>query len=482
MQMPTLSGRGYLSPLIYLSNNWVSLAGVVIVTTATVFWLFLLPTTLRGEVAHPYIGILVFLILPAGFLIGLALIPLGMLRLRRREGGASFHARQFPPVNWSNPYFRRLVWFFGLTTFANLVIASQLAYSAVNYMDSVTFYSLTCHTIMQPEYTGHQNSPHARVACVSCHIGPGATWFVRTKLSGASQVFATILDTYPRPIPSPVRDLRPVRETCEVCHWPQRFDPDRLRIIPNFADDEHNTFSQTVMMVKIGGGNGGAGIHGMHLGEGIRIRYASDETRQTIPWVEYQDAKGHRTVYAISRDKPETLAKMAIREMDCIDCHNRPTHTFQLPERALDAALASGAIPASLPFVKKQGLAIVKQSYASRAEAAIRIPAAIDTYYRDQYRDVYRNHRSDVSRVGQALLDLYDRNVFPAMKVGWGTYPENLGHTDFPGCFRCHDGSHVGPGGAAITQDCGVCHNLLAMQETNPKILTELGISTAPEK
>jgi len=479
--MPTLLRRGYLSPLIYLSNNWVSLAGVVIVTTASVFWLFLLPTTLRGEVAHPYIGILVFMILPAAFLMGLALIPLGMLRRERQEGGASFFTHEFPPVNWRNRYFRRLVYFVGLTTFANLVIASQLTYSAVNYMDSVTFCGLTCHTIMQPEYTGHQNSAHARVACVSCHIGPGASWFVRTKLSGASQVFAAILDTYPRPIPSPVRDLRPARETCEVCHWPQRFDPDRLRVIPNFADDERNTFSQTVMLVKVGGGNGGIGIHGMHLGDGIRIRYASDETRQTIPWVEYRDAKGHPTAYAVSGEKPETLAQMAVREMDCIDCHNRPTHTFQMPERAIDAALTSGAIPASLPFVKKQGLAILKQNYASRAEAAIRIPAAIETYYRSQYPDVYRDHKSDVRRAGQALLSAYDQNVFPAMKVGWGTYPDNLGHTDFPGCFRCHDGSHASAGGAAITQDCGACHNLLAVQETNPKVLTELGIATASQ-
>jgi hypothetical protein len=474
------AGGGWLSPLIYLSNNWVSLAGVVIVTTATVFWLFLLPITLRGEVAHPYIGILVFLILPAGFLIGLALIPLGMLRRRRHEEWASFYARELPPVNWRNRYFRRLVWFVALTTFANIVIASQLTYSAVNYMDSVTFCGLTCHTIMQPEYTGHQNSPHARVACVSCHIGPGASWFVRTKLSGASQVFATILDTYPRPIPSPVRDLRPARETCEVCHWPQRFDPDRLRVIPNFAEDEHNTFSQTVLMVRIGGGNGG-GIHGMHLGEGIQIRYVSDATRQTIPRVEYRDAKGHQTVYIIPGVKPETIGQMAVREMDCIDCHNRPTHTFQLPERAIDAALASGAIPSSLPFVKKQGLAILKQSYANQAEAATRIPAAIETYYRGQYPEIYRHNLNDVRRAGEALLRAYNQNVFPAMKVGWGTYPDNLGHTDFPGCFRCHDGSHVSAGGTAITQDCGACHNLLAVQETNPKVLTELGIATAAQ-
>ncbi len=310
-----ISLRERLAPLVYLSNNWISLSGVVIVTTATVFWLFLLPVTLRGEISHPYIGILVFLLLPAVFFLGLFLIPLGIALRRRRESRTGVVHARFPPINWQNSSFRHLVMFIVVTTCVNFIIASQLAYGAVNYMDSTAFCGLTCHKVMDPEYTGHANSPHARVDCVACHIGPGASWFVRSKLSGTGQVFATLLDTYPRPIPSPVQNLRPARETCEVCHWPQRFEFDKLVVIPQYAADAANTLTETVLLVKVGGGSPTAGIHGVHVGEGIHIRYGySDEKRQTIPWVEYTDANGRSTVYSSQSDKATTEG-LTIREM-----------------------------------------------------------------------------------------------------------------------------------------------------------------------
>jgi len=468
-----------LSALVYLTNNWLSLIGVVLVTTATVFWLFLLPETLRGEVTHPYIGILIFLVLPAAFFAGLALIPAGIFLLRKR--GSAIPARtDFPPLNWQNRDFRRLVLFVGITTVLNIIIGSQLSYGAVNYMDTVTFCGLTCHTVMQPEYTAHQNSPHARVACVACHIGPGASWFVRSKLSGTSQVFHTILADYPRPIPSPVESLRPARETCEVCHWPQRFDPDRLRVIEEYGEDEQNSLTYTVLLMKIGGGTRSQGIHGMHVGQGIHIRYAySDEKRQTIPWVEYTDAQGHTTVYSTAGSKTPLPGNLPIREMDCVDCHNRPTHAFQLPGHAMDEAIANYQISPALPFIKKEGTAVLQQGYASRSEAARQIPVALDAFYRQKYPDVYQQHQALVRQAGNAIVQIYLRNVFPAMKVTWGTYFDNIGHNDFPGCFRCHDGNHVSASGKAVTQDCGACHDLLAVQEPSPKILTELGISGA---
>lgn len=474
--MPRMFSRNVLSPLVHLSNNWISLTGVVVVTTATIFWLFLLAITLRGQVTHPYVGILIFLLLPAVFFSGLALIPVGIFLRRRRERRDPTTPHDFPALTWRNVDFRRLVLFVGMTTLVNIVVAGQVTCGAVNYMDTVTFGGKTCHTIMQPEYTAHQNSPHARVECVACHIGPGASWFVRSKLSGTSQVFATIFDTYPRPIPVPVKNLRPARETCEVCHWPQRFDQDKLVVSSNYADDRGNTLSQTVVLVHVGGR--GRGIHGVHVGPGVHIRYApSDETRQTILWVEYEDADGHKTAYDVNGGKNQPPRKAEIREMDCIDCHNRPTHTFQLPDHAIDNAIAGGLISPSLPFVKKQGLAILKTTYTNRAEAAVQIPAALTAFYRDGYPDVYRQQAEPVRQAAQAILDIYDRNVFPAMRISWGPYPDNLGHDDFPGCFRCHDGNHVSAGGLVVTQDCGASHNLLAVQETNPKILTDLGLN-----
>lgn len=473
----TFPGRvpAKLSPLVHLSNNWVSRIGVVVITAATIFWLFLLPTTLRGEMHNPYHGILAFLALPALFFLGLILIPLGIYMRNRRERRHGLYPASFPPLNLKNTEFRRLLIFLGVTTFTNIVIASQLAYGAVSYMETVSFCGQTCHTVMQPEFTAYQGSPHSRVECVQCHIGPGESWFVKSKLSGIRQVFAVTLHTYDTPIPTPVSNLRPARETCEACHWPQKYGEDRLRVIDKFGDDENNSPVKTVLLLKIGGGNKGIGIHGTHLGAGVRIRYGhSDAQRQTIPWIEYNGPQG-KTVYR-AEGAPADGKGLTIREMDCMDCHNRPSHTFKLPERAMDEAMFAGDLSAALPFARKKGVEILRKDYPSREAAAAQIPAALEAFYRETYPAVYKERHGEVVKAAQNLLGIYNRNVFPEMKITWGTYPNNIGHTDFPGCFRCHDDSHASADGRKVTQDCSACHSLLAVEEPSPKVLTDLGV------
>ena len=471
------SARDWLSPVLYLSNNWISLLGIVIVTSATVFWFFLLPTTLKGEASNPYFGLLTYLALPTAFIGGLVLIPLGILWRRHRRRAAGDMPESFPPLNFSNPDLRRVVTFLGLTTFVNVIIGGQATYSAVNYMDGVSFCGQTCHTVMQPEFTAYQGSPHSRVECVKCHIGPGAGWFVRSKLSGVGQLFAVAFNTYPRPIPTPVHNLRPARETCETCHWPQVYGGDRLKVIPKYAADESNTATKTVMFIHIGGGNGTQGIHGMHMGPGIRIRYAaSDEKRQTIPWVEYRNAAGKATAYSASDTKGALPGNLPIREMDCMDCHNRPSHAYEMPEPAVDRALAAGALSPALPFAKKTSIAILNEAYRTRADAQARIPAAFENFYREKYPAIYSTRREEVAHSAQGLRAIFERNIFPEMNVTWGAYPNNIGHNDFPGCFRCHDDQHMSAEGEKVTQDCGACHNMLAVEEAAPKILTDLGL------
>jgi hypothetical protein len=417
-------GPGWLSPLIHLSNNWISLAGVIVVTTATVFWLFLLPTTLKGDVENPYIGILAFLTIPVPFFGGLALIPLGIWRKRRREG-RSGALPSIGPLSWENRELRRLVYFVG----------------------------------------------------VKCHIGPGAGWFVKSKLSGLGQVVAVTFNTYPRPIPTPVHNLRPARDTCEACHWPQKYGEDRVRVINKFGEDEQNTQSKTVLLMKIGGGNHGIGIHGTHLGPGVRINYiASDEQRQNIPWVEY-NGPGRKTVYTSADYKANAAASQ--REMDCMDCHNRPSHSYDLPERGVDKAMNNGLISPALPFAKKKAVEILKVNYTSRDEAAQKIPAAFARYYQDTYPAIWQQRQAEITASAKQVLEVWNRNIFPEMKVTWGAYPVNIGHTDYPGCFRCHDDAHKAADGKAISQDCNACHNLLATDEVAPKILTELGVVEA---
>lgn len=476
--------RERLAPLIYLSDNWISLVGVVIVTTATVFWLFLLPFSLRGQITHPYIGILIFLLLPTVFILGLLLIPIGIFYRRRRDLAKGRTPPSFPEINWQNRDFRRLVLFIVVTTFLNLIIASQLAYGAVNYMDSTTFCGLTCHRVMIPEYTSHENSSHARVDCAACHIGAGASWFVRSKLSGTSQVFYTIFNTYPRPIPVPVEDLRPARETCEQCHWPQRFTGDKVMVHTSYAADEQNSATTTVLLMKVGGRawNGTVGIHGAHLADKTSITYvATDQERQTIQQVTYSEPSGKQTVFndTTSKTTAEELAKGEHRTMDCVDCHNRPTHTFQLPERALDDAMSSGNISPALPFIKKQALAALKQTYPDRDAARRQINDTLETLYEARYPQIYAQNRGQIYSAIAAVQGIYERNVFPEMKVNWGTYLNNLGHMDSPGCFRCHDGNHTSADGKTIPNDCDTCHELKAVDEKNPAILSDFGIVSA---
>jgi nitrate/TMAO reductase-like tetraheme cytochrome c subunit len=333
---------------------------------------------------------------------------------------------------------------------------------------------------MKPEFAAYEVAAHSRVECTSCHIGSGASSFVKSKLNGVRQVVHLTLNTYPRPIPEPLEKLSPATETCESCHARRRFFGDRMRDLASYGTDEQNTLTHTVLMMHLGtGGPHSSGVHGAHLGEGVTLRYyPADDIRQNIPFVEYT-AAGKTTTFAVPGAKPD-LGKL--RDMQCIDCHNRPAHTFQLPERAMDRAMSFGDISPTLPFAKKEGLEILKLTYATSKDAAAKIPTAFADYYRKTYPQIYAERRDEVMRSARAVLSVYQRNVFPAMKVTWGTYPNNLGHTDFTGCFRCHDEQHTSPDGKTITQDCSACHNVVASDEKNPKALIELGLAPAASK
>ena len=460
-------------PVWYLLTlHWLSLAGTVLVTTAGISWLFVLPLHMRGHVDNPYVGIVIFLILPTMFFLGLALIPIGIFLGKNR-------LRKVPePVFDRKAAIERLAWFLGLTTLLNVIIGTQITYRAVNYMETPQFCGQSCH-VMRPEFVAHQNSPHSQLECVECHVAPGAAGWVASKAAGTRQLFEVLMNSYPRPIPSAMETNRLVSSavTCENCHWSQKFGAVRLRVINNYAEDEKNTRTQTVLLMMIGGSKF-AGIHGAHLGPGIHIRYATDDAkRQTIPWVEYRNTtSGSAEVFLSEGTTQDAVDNLPKHEMQCVDCHNRPTHTFESPERGMNNALARGEISASLPFVKTKGAELLKASYGSRDEASEKLPAALASYYRQNFPDLFANRYWDIEEAARAILAIYDRNVFPDLKVGWGTYPNNLGHTDFPGCFRCHDGSHITKDGKAIVQDCSACHETLAMDEASPQILKTLGI------
>jgi nitrate/TMAO reductase-like tetraheme cytochrome c subunit len=457
-----------------LTQHWLSLVGIGLVATALISWLFVLPLQIRGHVDNPYVGIVVFLVLPIIFFAGLLLIPVGVYLSKRQIrlglAGETFDRKLA---------IQRIAWFFGATTLVNILIGTQVTYRAVEHMETPQFCGATCHT-MSPEFAAYQGSPHSRVECVECHVAPGVGGWIDSKASGVRQLVETVMHSYPRPIPSALESNRlvPARATCENCHWPQKFAGVRLRVFSKFAEDEANTRSETVLLMLVGG-NRISGIHGAHFGPGVHIRYAAvDARRQTIPWVEYRNTDtGDVHTFLSSDAPPDSNAALPRFDMECVDCHNRPTHTFDLPERAMDRALALGDIPVTLPFIKKEAVGLLKANYATSTEAGTKLPATLLSFYQQNYPDLYSRRSNDIQQAGRAVLAIYNRNVFPDLKVSWGTYPNNLGHTDFPGCFRCHDGAHTAGNGKTITQDCNTCHEPLAMDEASPEILKTLGIA-----
>jgi nitrate/TMAO reductase-like tetraheme cytochrome c subunit len=451
---------------VRLIRTPISVVGMVLTTISAVLFLVVFLADLFGWHTNPYIGIVFFLILPAVFLFGLALIPVGAwIERRRRARGRAPSEVHWPRIDLNDPAQRTTAVIVFAVTMANIVIVSLAAYRGVEYMDSPQFCGQVCHRVMKPEFAAYQDGPHSRVRCVQCHIGPGASSFAKSKISGARQVLAVTFHTYARPIPSPVQNLRPARDTCEQCHWPEKYHGDKVRRIYEFAPDEKNTESVTVMQVHVGGGSErlgvAQGIH-WHMNVANEVEYiATDDKRQVIPWVRLKDRFGNVREFTAEGVTAEQLAKGERRRMDCMDCHNRPSHTMAAtPERAVDELIARGAIPRTLPFVRREAVKVLKATYTSEEAASAEISRTLRDFYRSQYPQAYMSQRPDVEKAVQVAEMIYRRNVFPEMNVTFGTYPNNIGHMDFPGCFRCHDDNHKSKEGKAIGQDCESCHKI----------------------
>ena len=471
-----------LGPIFNYANNPLSIAGIVFATVSGLSIAGFLLMELAGSVRNPYIGIFAYVILPAVFVVGLVLIPIGMwLRRRRllRAGASRQERRRYPRLDFNDPRLRRLGTVVIGMTAINALIFGITSLMAVEHMESVEFCGTTCHNLMTPEYTSYQDSPHSRVACVECHIGPGASWFVRSKLDGLRQVWRTARDTYERPIATPLHTLRPARETCEQCHWPAKHYGDKMRSFVRFASDEANTPSYNVMLLKTGGGSLDLGRHGgIHWWHSYdnRIRYLSDERREEITWVELTRPDGEVRTYTRDGEAPPAEAVAGARLMDCVDCHNRPTHRMAVPSRALDGALEARPELVALPFYKRQALAAVESDgYPTHAEGVEAVREALLGFYRESYPEIWRERKQVVESGADVAARIYARSYFPEMETNWETHPNHIGHEDFPGCFRCHDeelstadGEHV------ISLDCEHCHTFLVEGSDTPPELSQL--------
>jgi hypothetical protein len=464
-----------------LTRSPISLIGVAVATATSILIITLIALTFFGMEGGPYIGILAFVILPIIFVVGLILIPVGIRisrnKARKQAAKGGDVPEAFPIINLNLPATRRVVLIVLLLTVVNVVILSVATFEAVEVMETNEFCGTACHTVMEPEWTAYQESPHSRVNCVDCHIGPGANWFVKSKLSGTYQLIAVAFDLYPRPVPTPVHNLRPARDTCEQCHWPTKFVGNKMKVRTHYDTDEESTELITALLLKVGGlkGDSSEGIH-WHVDPGVEIRYDSDETRETIYDVELTLPDGTTKLYRSPEKHEDGEELVESRLMDCVDCHNRPTHIYKLPGQAIDDALLKGHISRTLPFIRKEAARALRGEFASSDEAREAIENHLVGFYRDNGTALSAQQNAALEQAVESLTDIWSQNVFPKMNVTWGTYPDHIGHEQSPGCFRCHNDEHATADGEVISGDCDVCHSLLAMEEERSEALDSLGL------
>lgn len=451
-----------------LLRNPISLAGLAlsIVSIANIFIFFLIDQI--AVKPGPYVGILAYMVSPAFLVFGLLLIAAGMLLERRKKVTPT---KFYPSIDLNDPTQRSAVISFMTFLIVFVVVSIAGSYKAYEFTESVSFCGQLCHTVMSPEYTAYQLSPHARVACAECHVGSGATWFVKSKLSGSRQVFAAVFNTFPRPIPTPVHNLRPAQETCEQCHWPKKFYGGQLKVFTHYASDEKNTMRQVRMLIKTGGGDPATGapegIH-WHMNIANKIDYvATDEKRQVVPYIHVEDQQGRVTEY-YAKDSTLTkdqIAKSPRHHMDCVDCHNRPTHVYVSPDQSVDQSLLARRIDVSLPFVKQEAVTVLTASYATTDAAMQGIAKGMEDFYDTKYPDVAKSKQLEIRNSVAEVQAIFKRTTFPEMKLNWQTHPNNLGHFYFSGCFRCHDGQHVSSDGKVVSRDCNQCHSMMSETE-----------------
>lgn len=449
-----------------LLRNYVSFAGFAIVAASLTSIVLLILIEVTGSAGdNPYSDLITFILFPSILLFGLFVVLVGaLIERRRRRTRSAAEIAAYPILDLNDPRRRRAFLVFLSLSFAFLFMSAFGGYRAYEYTESVTFCGQACHTVMRPEFIAYNASPHARVRCVECHVGGGPDAYVRAKFSGMRQLYGVVSGDFSRPIHTPVANMRPANETCAKCHWPEKFHGEKLKVFNHFGFDEKNSLSQTKLLVNVGGGSasGGAvgGIH-WHMNVANEITYvATDDKRQDIPWVRMKSADGSVVEYTVKNSglSAPQIENAPKRVMNCIDCHNRPTHIFLSPNNAVDQSLMAGILNVELPFIKSKAVETLSRQYATTEEAVASIKSDLDGYYRTTYPALYSEKRGSIDAAVTEVQRLYQTYFFPEMKTDWQSHSNNIGHFNTEGCFRCHDGQHFSPEGKVIRNECNVCH------------------------
>jgi len=451
------------------SKNWLTIIGSIIAVINLILILLLFIISTIFDKGSTNLGLFIYIILPGFMIFGLLLIPVGMLRERRRTGISGHHeAGRYPRIDLNDPRHRNAFVVFTIATIIILFLSSYGSFEAFHMTESVEFCGTLCHQVMEPEHTAYQNSPHANVSCVECHVGSGASWYVKSKISGLHQVYAVLTNTYPRPIATPLHDLRPARETCEKCHWPQKFYARTLWTKKYFLADSLNTEWDIMLQMKTGPEYSGIGfkegIH-WHINPAVNIEYISEsDKRESIKYVKYTNkSTGVITIYR-NKENPITDSLISVSEprtMDCIDCHNRPSHNYKSPPVYFDKVMVSETGSQNIPFFKKVTMGILKDTFSDRDTALMKINEGITNFYKSDYSDFYLKNKDLINNSITSVQKAYSQNTFPEMKVSYDFYPEHIGHLESDGCFRCHNGTFKADNGRVITRDCNLCHTIV---------------------
>ena len=474
--------RKILSFMPRFWTNWLTLLGAAITSVSGSTIVLALAAALVTPSTKPYAAALTFLIMPAVFVFGLVLIAVGFAWQRFRRGA---EASQDPiqkafAMAARDKRSRRLIVFVSVATLLNIAIVGAAGNAALDFMDSPTFCGKLCHTVMQPEYESYLESPHSRVKCVQCHIGPGASWAVKSKVDGLKQVWGVLTGSYVAPIPSPVHALRPARDTCEQCHWPDKFHGNRVNFAAHYSDDEENSAEVTALMMRVGGKNPRTGeYHGIHwhVRRDTDVRFETlDERREKVGKISvFKDGK---LVEEYAPPEGANAEVLETRSMDCVDCHNRPTHVFdQTPRLAVDRAFTEGLLDKSLPYLHAAAVKTLEGGGTELAhdDADAYFASSLGEYY-DTEQPQAKPADDQLRKSATALAALHRRNVYPDMKLGWEAHPNHLGHRgeekDKRGCFRCHNDEHATADGKTLSMDCDLCHELLVEEEA-PEDLPE---------
>ncbi|UCH65655.1 MAG: NapC/NirT family cytochrome c [Ignavibacterium sp.] len=448
--------------------NPLTIFGVGLAALSFGIIIFLSILEYLSDETHPYMGIITFIILPIFLVIGVFTVIFGIVRERNRIKKGLERSQQFPILNLNDPRERRLIFIFSVGTILFLFFSAFGSFKAFEYTETDEFCGLVCHTVMEPEYTAYLTSPHSRVGCVNCHIGSGAAWFVRAKISGSYQVYSVLFNKYSKPIPTPVKELRPAEGTCEQCHSPEHFFSEIKYEADYYLYDEENTKSSLSMLLKIGGGNSELGrtegIH-WHMNVSNKMEYIhTDEGRAEIPWVKVTSKDGSVKIFRdIESDFDENnYNPKNLRVMDCIDCHNRPSHIYYPADKSVNLSLSLGRIDESLPYIKSVAVEALENTYSSKEAGIDSISISVNDFYKSNYPSVYADKKNIIEDGIVEVQKIYNRNYFPSMGVNWREFPNHISHLYDEGCFRCHDGNHVSDEGEIIGKNCDLCHTIIS--------------------